>query len=353
MLDIAPLGVVAVTVSGYDPAGVAAPLGDFGRLPHADIPTAKKITAANETAHRGCFLNVPAAPHKDNIVSISPRPVPNPPGIGAEFGTKPLQYVWTTMATSVVFPVIVTALGTILHVMFGEELAHVSCTVPVKPGAPVSSNPKVAFPPGVVFAVEELPWPILMTTGLLLLNVAVTDAAALSVTAQVAVPEQPAPLQPPNVEPCAADAVNVTCAPLAKFAEHAEGQLIPEGTLFTVPVPVPASVTVSETPPLAKFADTESLAVMVNVQAPVPSQISPPQPVKIEPAFGVAVSVTWVSPAKVAEQVSGQLIPPGELVTLPGPVTVTVTDAPPVPERSMVCTLPEVGPLSEIVIVAV
>jgi len=195
------------------------------------------------------------------------------------------------MATSVVFPVKVTELGTILQVMFGEELVQVSCTVPVKPGAPVSTNPKVAFPPGVVFAVVELPWPILMTTGLLL-NVAVTDVAALSVTTQGAVPEQPPPLQPANVEPRTAEAVKVTCAPLAKFAEHAVGQLIPDGVLVTVPVPVPASVTVSATPPPAKFAETDSLVVIVNVQAPVPWQISPPQPVKIAPAFGFAISVT-------------------------------------------------------------
>lgn len=76
-------------MSGYDPAGVADPLGDFGKLPHADIPTAKMISAANENAHRGCFLNVHAAPHRDNVASISPTPVPNPPGIGRELGTKP------------------------------------------------------------------------------------------------------------------------------------------------------------------------------------------------------------------------------------------------------------------------
>jgi len=56
---------------------------------------------------------------------------------------------------------------------------------------------------------------------------------------------QPAPLQPPNVDPSAAVAVSATTAPLAKLAEHVVGQLIPAGALNTVPVPVPASFTVS------------------------------------------------------------------------------------------------------------
>ena len=115
------------------------------------------------------------------------------------------------MATSVVVPFKVTELGTTLQVMFGEPLVQVSCTVPVKPGTPVRTKPNVALPPGVVFAVEELPCPMLITTGLFLLNVAVTEVAAVTVTTHVPVPVQPAPPQPANVEPCAADAVNVTC----------------------------------------------------------------------------------------------------------------------------------------------
>jgi hypothetical protein len=45
------------------------------------------------------------------------------------------------------------------------------------------------------------------------LNVAVTDCAALIVTEQVPVPEQ-APLHPANVEPVPATAVSVTGVPL-------------------------------------------------------------------------------------------------------------------------------------------
>ena len=47
-----------------------------------------------------------------------------------------------------------------------------------------------------------------------LLKVAVTAFAALMVTMQVLVPEQPAPDQPANVEPEAAAAVSVTLVPL-------------------------------------------------------------------------------------------------------------------------------------------
>jgi hypothetical protein len=55
-LDVAPFGAVAVTTSGYDPGGVADPLGDFATLLHADISTAKIISNPNETAQRGCLL---------------------------------------------------------------------------------------------------------------------------------------------------------------------------------------------------------------------------------------------------------------------------------------------------------
>jgi hypothetical protein len=77
--------------------------------------------------------------------------------------------------------------------------------------------------------------------------------------------------------------------------------------------------------------------------------------VKVEPAAAVAVSITALLPANVAEQVVGQLIPAGELATVPvpEPLTVTARAAAPMPERLTVCVLPAVGPLSEIVIVPV
>lgn len=71
-----------------------------------------------------------------------------------------------------------------------------------------------------------------------------TEAAAVRVTAHVAVPLQ-APDQPANVEPVPAVAVSVTDVPMPKLALHVVPQLIPEGLLVTVPVPVPTLCTVS------------------------------------------------------------------------------------------------------------
>ena len=76
-----------------------------------------------------------------------------------------------------------------------------------------------------------------------LLKVAVTVFAALIVTVHLPVPVH-APLHPLNTDPEAAEAVSVTTVPLAKFALQVVPQLIPEGVLATVPLPVPALVTV-------------------------------------------------------------------------------------------------------------
>jgi hypothetical protein len=75
------------------------------------------------------------------------------------------------------------------------------------------------------------------------LKVAVTDCAAFMVTLQAPAPVQ-APLQPAKVAPAAAVAVNVTTVPLLKFALQVTGQLMPAGLLLTVPLPVPARLTV-------------------------------------------------------------------------------------------------------------
>jgi hypothetical protein len=65
------------------------------------------------------------------------------------------------------------------------------------------------------------------------------------VTVQVPVAFVHAPLHPANVEFPPAAAVSVTIVPLGKFAEQAVGQLMPDGLVVTVPLPVPASATVS------------------------------------------------------------------------------------------------------------
>jgi hypothetical protein len=77
-------------------------------------------------------------------------------------------------------------------------------------------------------------------------KVAVTDLAALIVTTQVDVPEQPSPLQPVKLEVIPAAAVSVTTVLLAKFAEQVVPQSMPAGALVTVPEPVPVFETIRE-----------------------------------------------------------------------------------------------------------
>jgi hypothetical protein len=101
---------------------------------------------------------------------------------------------------------------------------------------------------------------------------------------------------------------------------HSDGQLIPEGELVTVPLP--------ETPTLSVYWGSANVAVtlcavfIVTTQLPTPLQ-APPQPPKPQPFAGVAVSVTCDPWAKFALHVDPQLIPAGELVTVPLPVTLT------------------------------
>src|SRR5204863_412582 len=121
-----------------------------------------------------------------------------------------------------------------------------------------------------------------------------TVVAAESVSTQAPVPEHPPPLQPLKVEPAAGVAVSVTAVPLAKLAVHVAPQVIPTGELVTVPLPVPALLTVSAKLGRLKVAVTVVAAESVSTQAPVPEQPAPLQPVKVELTFGAAVSVTTV-----------------------------------------------------------
>src|SRR5579864_26976 len=82
----------------------------------------------------------------------------------------------------------------------------------------------------------------------LALKVAVILLPAIATVHVLLVPLQ-APLQPPKVNPGAAVAVNVTCGLPVKLAVQVVGQSIPFGTLVTVPVPAPITLTVNwETP---------------------------------------------------------------------------------------------------------
>src|SRR5687767_11885389 len=75
-------------------------------------------------------------------------------------------------------------------------------------------------------------------------NVAVTVTSSFSVTVQLPVPLH-APDHPVKAEPATGVAVRVTGWPFRYGDEHACPQSMPWGCELTVPVPLPAVVTVS------------------------------------------------------------------------------------------------------------
>src|SRR5207247_4051350 len=208
-----------------------------------------------------------------------------------------------------------------------EPAAGVAVSVTTVPLAKLAEQVAPQLIPAGALVTVPLPVPALLTVSAKLgrAKVAVTVVAAKTVTVQAPVPEQPPPLQPLKVEPAAAVAVSVTAVPLGKLAEQVAPQLIPAGELVTVPLPVPALETVRVKVCGVKVAVTVVAAESVTVQAPVPEQPLPLQPPKVEPAAGAAVSVTAVPLAKLAEQVAPQVMPAGELVTVPLPVPAGVT----------------------------
>ena len=157
-------------------------------------------------------------------------------------------------------------------------------------------NEELQVPPQSIPAGEEvtIPLPALLTVRMKLCKVKLALAlfAASIVTVQAPVPVQ-APLQPVKVEPVAGVAVSVTAVVYPKVPLQVLPQLMPAGVLATVPVPVPAGLTVSVNVWSVKLAVTLWGVVMVTVQGPVPVQ-SPLQPIKVEPVDAVAVSVTAV-----------------------------------------------------------
>src|SRR5439155_10970033 len=102
-------------------------------------------------------------------------------------------------------------------------------------------------------------------------------------------------------------------------------QSMPQGGRVTGPPPAPLWLTVGVKLCTAKVAVTVVAAPSVTVQVPVPEQLPPLQPVKVEPAAGAAVKVTAVPLAYVAAQVAPQAMPAGALVTVPVPAPVLLT----------------------------
>jgi hypothetical protein len=156
-------------------------------------------------------------------------------------------------------------------------------------------------------------------------NVAVTAPAAFIVTLHVPVPEQ-APLQPVKVDVGFGAALRVTAVPEPKFAEHVLPQLIPSGLLVTIPLPLPASETVSKTA-LSNFAVIVRLEFTIRLQSIILAVQPPPlQPANTEPELGAAPRMKS-EPAETEHPVAqtpGLEIGPTIPVPLPDVAVVTV-----------------------------
>lgn len=96
------------------------------------------------------------------------------------------------------------------------------------------------IPAGLLVTV---PLPVLVTVSVGL-KVARTVLAAVIFTVQVAPLAVSQPLQPANCQPVAGVAVRVAVASLRNAATQSLPQLIPDGTLVTVPLPVLVAVRV-------------------------------------------------------------------------------------------------------------
>jgi hypothetical protein len=160
-------------------------------------------------------------------------------------------------------------------------------------------------------------------------KLAATEVFAFINTVQVPVPVHAPPLHPVNTEPAVAAAVRITLVPELYGAEHVAPQLMPEGTLVTVPLPAPDLVAVRVNCGAGEKVAVAATGLVptVKLQVPVPVH-APVQPAKTEAEDeGVAVKITFVPVLMLALHVPGQLMPPTLLVTdpLPVPATVTVT----------------------------
>jgi hypothetical protein len=92
--------------------------------------------------------------------------------------------------------------------------------------------------------------------------------------------------------------------------------------------------------PDEKRAETDVAAVGVIVQVGVVPEQAPPQPWNGYSGSGVAVSVIRLPEGKLAAHTPPQLMPAGELVTLPRPLFVTVTGTGGGPNEAVTVTSP-------------
>lgn len=155
---------------------------------------------------------------------------------------------------------------------------------------------------------------------------AVTFCTAFILTSQVDEVPEHAPLQPVNVDGGVGVAVSLTIVSKTKSKEQVEPQLIPVGKLVTVPLPVPALLTVNfwllgE----LNVAMTFWIAFILTSQFGEVPEHAPLHPANVEGAAGAAVNLIVASKAKSKKQVEPQSMPGGELVIVPLPVPALLT----------------------------
>ncbi len=115
-------------------------------------------------------------------------------------------------------------------------------------------------------------------------------------TVQVAPDVVVQPVQPVRIDPDAATAVSVTEDPLTYGSEQSVPQVMPAGFDVTVPVPLPARLTVTGNVIRSKRALTVASADILTEHVPVPVQPAPDHPANVELFAGLAVRVTGVPP---------------------------------------------------------
>ena len=174
-----------------------------------------------------------------------------------------------------------------------------------------------------------LPSPVFATDSVkyCTLNVTVTLRAALIDTVQVAPDTVVHPAHPPNSEPAAGAAVNVTVVPLSYDSEQSVPQLMPAGADVTKPAPAPALPTARTNRCTVNVAVTDRAAFIATVQTSPETASHPVHPAKVDEPATAAVSLTEVPVGYGSEQSAPQLMPAGADVTVPEPVPSLFTDS--------------------------
>jgi hypothetical protein len=133
---------------------------------------------------------------------------------------------------------------------------------------------------------------------------------------------------PTKVEPGAGAAVNVTDVPYVSFAEQAECP-VPQsiGPPVIVPAPLPLTTTLRSSSSCVNSAVADFAAVIATEQVAAVPEHAPLQLASCQPVIGAAVSVTDVPYSNELEHADPQSIVPGDDVTAPLPIAVTLSNS--------------------------